>query len=232
MLFTDTFTSGIPRWILLIFVAFTLLTAGGCVTMYSIMVPSTTGIYHTVLPGEDFWRITTAYEADPGIIAEVNRLYNPDDLESGDVLFIPGAKKVIEIPPPSPEELAEELKSGLFSWPVDGMIYSVFGPRWGRMHTGIDISARSGTPVAAARGGDVVFVGRRGGYGVMIEMKHDDHYSTVYAHLRDTYVVEGDRIREGEVIGEVGCTGRCTGPHCHFEILYDGEHRDPLFFLP
>ena len=232
MFFTEKIMTRIIRRMLLVFLALLLFGAGGCVTMSTFMMPSTTGIYHTVLPGEDLWRITTAYEVDPGIVAEVNHLYNPDDLETGDVLFIPGAKKIIEIPPPSPEELAEELKSGLFSWPVDGMIYSVYGPRWGRMHTGIDISARSGTPVAAARGGDVVFVGRRGGYGMMIEITHGDHYSTVYAHLRDTYVVEGDRVREGEVIGEVGCTGRCTGPHCHFEILYDGEHRDPLFFLP
>lgn len=232
MFFSDTPLFRIARLILTIFVVFLFWGAGGCVTMSSFMMPSTKGIYHTVLPGEDLWRITTTYEVDPGIVAEVNRLYNPDDLESGDVLFIPGAKKILEIPPLSPEELAEKLKSGLFAWPVEGMIYSVYGPRWGRMHTGIDISASSGTPVAAARNGDVVFVGRRGGYGIMIEIKHDDHYSTVYAHLRDTYVVEGNRVREGEVIGEVGCTGRCTGPHCHFEILYDGEHRDPLFFLP
>ena len=232
MFLTDTPIPRIARWMLTLFAAFLLFGAGGCVTMSYLMMPSTRGVYHTVLPGENLWRITEAYEVDPGIVAEVNRLYNPDDLECGDILFIPGAKEVLDIPPPSPEELAEELRSGLFSWPVDGMIYSVYGPRWGRMHTGIDISASSGTPIAAAKGGDVVFVGRRGGYGIMIEIKHDDHYSTVYAHLRDTYVVEGDRVREGEVIGEVGCTGRCTGPHCHFEIRYDGEPRDPLFFLP
>jgi len=228
----DTLMSRIARLTATMLVASLLVSVCGCVTMSYLMVPTTPGIHHTVMPGENIWRISEAYEVDPGIVAEVNGLYNPDDLETGDVLFIPGARKVVEIPPPSPEELAEEMKSGLFSWPVDGMIYSVFGPRWGRMHTGIDISASSGTPVAAARDGDVVFVGRRGGYGIMIEIRHDEHYSTVYAHLRDTYVVEGDRVREGEVIGEVGCTGRCTGPHCHFEVLYDGDQKDPLFFLP
>ena len=65
-----------------------------------------------------------------------------------------------------------------------------------------------------------------------MEIRHDEHYSTVYAHLCETKVKEGDMVRTGEVIGLVGSTGRSTGPHCHFEVRYDGVAVNPLFFLP
>ncbi|MBN1574489.1 MAG: M23 family metallopeptidase [Deltaproteobacteria bacterium] len=208
-----------------------LLLLPGCETLMT-LVPQQKGVYHTVSPGEDLWRISSVYKVDPKTIAEYNQIYNPDDIESGDKIFIPGARKVLEIPPPTPDELAAKVKRGLFIWPVNGMVFSLFGPRWGRFHWGIDISAPSGTSIVAAGPGDVVFVGRRGGYGITVEIRHDEHYTTVYAHMRKTMVEEGKRVKVGEVIGEVGCTGRCTGPHCHFEVLYDGTQRNPLFFLP
>jgi murein DD-endopeptidase MepM/ murein hydrolase activator NlpD len=208
-----------------------LLLVSGCETLIT-FIPQQKGIYHTVLPGEDLWRISRAYEVDPRTIAEYNQIYNPDDIKSGDKIFIPGAKRVLKVPPPTPEEMAAEVKNGFFIWPAQGMVFSLFGPRWGRFHYGIDISAPSGTPIVAAATGDVVFVGRRGGYGMTVEVKHDEHYVTVYAHMRKTMVKEGDRVRCGEVLGEVGCTGRCTGPHCHFEVHYDDTPRNPLFFLP
>jgi murein DD-endopeptidase MepM/ murein hydrolase activator NlpD len=183
-------------------------------------------------PGEDLWRISRTYEIDAKTITEFNEILNPDDIKEGDKIFIPGARKVLEVPPPTYEELAEVAKKGLFIWPVEGMIYSLFGPRWGRMHNGIDISAPVGTPVSTSRGGDVVFVGWKGGYGKVVEIKHDEHYMTVYAHLSKIFVEEGDSVKDGGVIGNVGCTGRCTGPHLHFEIRYDDIPRNPLYFLP
>jgi murein DD-endopeptidase MepM/ murein hydrolase activator NlpD len=209
----------------------TIFLLAGCESLM-MLVPTKNGVYHTVSPGEDLWRISKAYEVEPRIIAEYNQVYNPNDVKTGDKLFIPGVKKVLEIPPPTPAEMAEKVKKGLFIWPVQGMIFSLFGPRWGRFHSGIDISAKSGMPIVAAGDGDVVFVGRRGGYGIIVEIKHDEHYVTVYAHMRRAVVKEGNRVVAGEVIGEVGSTGRSTGPHCHFEVHYDGIKRNPLFFLP
>ena len=213
---------------------FFIVTLSACATL-TMLMPTTGGVYHTVGPGEDLFRISRAYDIEPRVVAELNRIYNPNDISTGDEIFIPGVKKVLEVPPPTPEEMAEEVRKGLFIWPVEGMIYSLYGPRWGRMHYGVDISAPRGTPIVAAADGYVVISGRRngyGGYGITVEIKHDEHYSTVYAHLCETMVKEGDKVRAGEKIGLVGSTGRSTGPHCHFEVRYDGVAMDPLFFLP
>lgn len=215
-----------------VFLALLFFLPSACATLNTLTLESSRGVYHTVGPDEDIWRISRAYEVDAKTIMESNEIYNPDDIKEGDKIFIPGARKVLEVPPPTYEELAEAAKKGLFVWPVDGMIYSLFGPRCGRIHKGIDISAPIGIPVSASRDGDVVFAGRRGGYGNVVEIKHDDHYMTVYAHLSKVFVKEGDSVKRGDVIGNVGSTGRTTGPHLHFEIRYDDIPRNPLYFLP
>jgi murein DD-endopeptidase MepM/ murein hydrolase activator NlpD len=214
----------------LLYLAVFLLLAA-CTTMF----PVTKGVFHTVGPGEDLWRISKAYDVDPTVLADVNGIYNPEDVGTGDRLFIPGAKKALIIPPPSIEELAAKVQKGVFIWPVQGMIFSLYGPRWGRIHEGIDISAPRGTPIVAAKDGIVVVTGRKagyGGYGNTVEIKHDDGFTTRYAHLSKMEVKEGDVVKAGDIIGFVGCTGRCTGPHCHFEIRYHDVPLNPLYFLP
>ncbi|MBN2223771.1 MAG: LysM peptidoglycan-binding domain-containing M23 family metallopeptidase [Deltaproteobacteria bacterium] len=201
---------------------------GACTTM----IPVKKGVYHTVGPGEDVWRIANVYEVDPKVVAEVNGIYNPEDINVGDTLFIPGAKKTLVVPPPTIEELAAKLQKGAFVWPVQGMIFSLFGPRWGRLHEGIDISAPRGTPIVAAKDGIVIAAERKQGYGNTVEIKHSNGFTTRYAHLSETVVKEGDTVKGGQVIGSVGCTGRCTGPHCHFEIHYHDVPLNPLYFLP
>ena len=199
------------------------------------MFPVKSGILYTVGPGEDLWRIADAYDVDPKIVAEVNGIYNPDDVSAGDTIFIPGAKKALVVPPLSIEELAAKIQKGVFIWPVQGIIFSLYGPRWGRLHEGIDISAPRGTPIVAAKDGIVIVAGGKsgyGGYGNTVEIKHDDGFTTRYAHLSETVVKEGDSVKAGDIIGSVGCTGRCTGPHCHFEILYHEIALNPLYFLP
>ncbi|MEX1323363.1 MAG: M23 family metallopeptidase [Synechococcaceae cyanobacterium] len=87
------------------------------------------------------------------------------------------------------------------------------------MHTGIDLAASTGTPVVAGLGGRVVSSGVAGGYGLAVELEHDNpRRRTLYAHLSELYVKSGDRVRQGEVIGRVGSTGLSTGPHLHFEL--------------
>ncbi len=87
------------------------------------------------------------------------------------------------------------------------------------MHSGKDLAAPEGTPVVAALGGRVVSSGLAGGYGLAIEIDHDNpRRRTLYGHLSELYVKDGDRVRQGEVIGRVGSTGLSTGPHLHFEL--------------
>jgi murein DD-endopeptidase MepM/ murein hydrolase activator NlpD len=113
------------------------------------------------------------------------------------------------------------------TWPADGKLTSEFGPRWGRMHKGIDIAADTGTPIVAAEDGRVVFSGWMSGYGQTIEIDHGDGMMTRYAHQSQTVASEGARVDRGQVIGRVGMTGSATGPHLHFEVRIDDKARDP-----
>ncbi len=92
------------------------------------------------------------------------------------------------------------------------------------MHSGRDLAAPEGTPVVAALAGRVVSSGEAGGYGLAIEVEHDNpRRRTLYGHLSELYVKEGERVKQGEVIGRVGSTGRSTGPHLHFELRVPQE---------
>jgi murein DD-endopeptidase MepM/ murein hydrolase activator NlpD len=99
------------------------------------------------------------------------------------------------------------------------------------MHTGLDFRAASGDPVRATANGKVVSAAWAGGYGRMVEIDHGNGLSTRYGHLSEINVRVGDQIKIGQVIGEVGSTGRSTGPHLHYETRIDGEAVDPQKFL-
>ncbi|HSK96670.1 MAG TPA: M23 family metallopeptidase [Euzebyales bacterium] len=118
------------------------------------------------------------------------------------------------------------------AWPAKGEKTSEFGPRWGRMHKGIDIAADTGTPIVAASDGRVTFSGWKGGYGKTIEIDHGDGVVTRYAHQSETVATDGAEVDRGQVIGRVGMTGSATGPHLHFEVRIDDEARDPRTALP
>ena len=125
--------------------------------------------------------------------------------------------------------------SGQLSFPVPGArITSPFGPRVhpifgdSRMHTGIDIGAGAGTPIRAAADGVVVHAGSRGGYGNATIIDHGNSLATLYAHQSVIHVAEGQRVTRGMVIGNVGCTGYCTGPHLHFEARVNGTPVNPV----
>ena len=126
------------------------------------------------------------------------------------------------------------LGSGRFTWPVPQFykVSSHFGKRGIRNHDGIDIPAPRGTPIVSVDHGVVVYSnnGIRG-YGNMIVIAHSDDIFTVYAHNRKNIVGKGDRVRKGQLIGEIGNTGRSTGPHLHFEIRVKNQVRNPAQFL-
>jgi murein DD-endopeptidase MepM/ murein hydrolase activator NlpD len=97
-----------------------------------------------------------------------------------------------------------------------------------RAHKGIDYAAPTGTPIRTVGDGVVEFASTQRGYGNVIEIKHRDGKSTLFAHLSRIDVTKGQKVEQGDIIGAVGSTGFSTGPHLHFEFRIDGEHRDPL----
>jgi murein DD-endopeptidase MepM/ murein hydrolase activator NlpD len=118
-----------------------------------------------------------------------------------------------------------------FIWPVNGPVVSPFGMRWGRLHAGIDIAVASGTPIHAAAAGRVVLAGWVGGYGNYTCIDHGGGVATCYAHQSSIAVGAGASVSQGQVIGYVGCTGHCFGPHLHFEVRVNGSPVDPLGYL-
>jgi murein DD-endopeptidase MepM/ murein hydrolase activator NlpD len=115
-------------------------------------------------------------------------------------------------------------------WPVNGPVVSPFGWRWGRMHEGIDIAVGYGTPIVAAASGTVIYAGWMGGYGNLIIIDHGGGVATAYGH-QSSFAVGGGPVSQGQVIGYVGCTGHCFGPHLHFEVRINGSPVDPLGYL-
>jgi murein DD-endopeptidase MepM/ murein hydrolase activator NlpD len=120
--------------------------------------------------------------------------------------------------------------SGNFGWPVSGAITQ----KYYALHPGIDIGAAKGTPVHAADSGYVRLAGwdpEPVSYGNEVVIDHGNGYATRYAHLSAIMVDAGDSVKKGQLIGRVGSTGNSTGPHLHFEINQNGNHRNPFSYL-
>jgi murein DD-endopeptidase MepM/ murein hydrolase activator NlpD len=142
------------------------------------------------------------------------------------------AKRIAEIqgvPYAEPSDITPS--SAGFTWPTSGQITSGFGPRWGRMHQGLDVAAPTGRPITAAKSGKVIVAGWSGGYGNLVVIDHGGGLSTAYAHQSRIAVKVGDPVTQGGLIGYIGSTGPSTGPHLHFEVRVNGAARDPLPYL-
>lgn len=114
---------------------------------------------------------------------------------------------------------------------ANAVISDVYGPRWGRMHWGMDFSCRTGTEVLASAGGTVSEAVYRNDYGYTVVINHGDGMQTRYAHMSQLLVGEGDSVNQGDVVGLSGSTGDSTGPHLHFEIIADGYRVNPEEYL-
>lgn len=121
-----------------------------------------------------------------------------------------------------------------FSWPAAGKLTSRYGRRWGRMHKGIDIAGPIGTPINAAADGTVIASGwNSGGYGNLVEVRHNDGTITRYGHNSRLSVTVGQTVRQGQQVAEMGSTGHSTGSHLHFEIRPTGGNAvNPIAHLP
>jgi murein DD-endopeptidase MepM/ murein hydrolase activator NlpD len=126
---------------------------------------------------------------------------------------------------------------GVLTWPLNGTVTSFFGyrvhPILGvrKLHTGIDINGSSGAPIVASADGKVILAQTYGGYGRAVVIDHGGGMSTLYAHQSAIAVAVGQSVIRGQVIGYVGCSGSCTGPHLHYEVRLDGVPVDPLQYL-
>lgn len=196
------------------------------------------GRWYVVAAGDTVSAIASRYGVAQDDIIELNGLVDPDRLEVGQRLFLYGVEEVVRrLPkksggPTPPKSGGAELPA--LAWPMtEGVVSSGFGERWGRPHKGIDIAAPEGTPIYAAADGEVVFAeASDGGYGKLVIIEHSGGCLTVYAHNSRILVDEGQTVRQGAPIAEVGSTGRSTGPHLHFEIRIDANAVDPLIHLP
>lgn len=194
------------------------------------------GVYHQVGGSDTIEGIASTFKTDPQLIIDMpaNQL-DPNNLiiKPGQWLIVPGGSKPFK--PRAVRTYAGPVPDGAFSgtgsfgWPASGSIsQDFFG-----YHPGLDIAAWEGASVLAADTGYVVASGwDNTGYGISVVIDHGNGFQTLYAHLSSAYVTAGENVTKGEQIGEMGCTGNCTGPHLHFEVRNGTVQRNPYGFLP
>jgi len=201
-----------------------------------VKIPPVTGIVHKVNSGESIYSIAKRYTTDAQKIANwpFNDFADTDTfaLTVGQTLYVPDGVPPQEKPRiirgRAPTIAAGSPGSGSFIWPTSGSISQ--SPIW--YHMAVDISNRSLPPVIAADTGTVTYAGCiKGGYGCHVRINHANGYETLYAHMSQLYVSQGQGISRGVAVGKLGSTGRSTGPHLHFEVRSGGKLLNPLGFL-
>jgi len=188
---------------------------------------------------QTLYRICKTYGVDLKKVSFFNGISDPSRIQTGQRIFITGAKKVLKVEiyiedvVAEPGEKAKIVYKKLdFIWPIEGKVSDVFEEVEDRRHQGIDISSPLGTPIRASHDGMVIYSNNTiKGYGNLIILRHSEEYVTVYAHNQVNLVEEGTWVEKGQFIGKVGQTGRASGPHLHFEIRKNNKTLDPMLFL-
>ncbi|HWH71151.1 MAG TPA: M23 family metallopeptidase [Candidatus Sulfotelmatobacter sp.] len=208
------------------------LTGDKFTTGQVLKVPGAQPVRHyTVQQGDSLWELADRYGLPlEDLLASNPQIGNPGHLQIGQEIILPGSGAVAA--QQAVAAAAFPSLRGVFAWPVLARISSPFGPRDGRNHNGIDLAAQMGDPIKAARDGEVILSGPVSGYGETVILRHEDGSRTLYAHASRRLVQAGERVRQGEVIAEVGSTGHSTGPHLHFEIIVNNKPYDPMLYLP
>jgi len=199
-------------------------------------IPPVTGVVHKVRRGETVYSIAKKYRVNPQNIVDFpfNTFLNDETfaLAVGQTLIIPEgimpkAQPRIKRPSLASVSVGTAAK-GMFIWPTSGRITQ----RYSWYHPAIDIANKNAPPIVAAAGGKVVTViYSRYGYGHHVIIDHGNGYRTLYAHMSNIYVKKGQRVSQGQSIGQMGSTGRSTGTHLHFEIIKNGVKINPLTTL-
>ena len=206
--------------------------------------PSVDGVIHKVASGETLWDIAQVYDVDVQDILDANEIASAGTLKIGQELIIPGADEVkgvlaqrksssvVAVSKTSSKKTATSSRgSAGIIWPLRGIITSVFGPRWGTIHKGIDIAAPTGTNVVAAMSGTVIYSGWESGYGNLVVIEAYNGLESYYGHNSKLVVKTGQKVSRGQLISKVGSTGDATGPHLHFEIRKGGVPVNPMGYL-
>lgn len=207
----------------------------------TLKIPPITGIVHKVKKGDTVYSVAKYYNTDAqGIVDYPFNTFTNDEsfaLAVGQTLYIPdGVMPKVDLWAPGDLYVAQKtpnagtvVASGSFIWPTSGVISQGF--KW--YHRAIDIANGTGTPILAADSGKVILAGwpDNVGYGNRVLIDHGNGFITLYAHMSKVSVVAGQTVKRGEQIGQIGSTGRSTGPHCHFEIRASGKTQDPMAYL-
>jgi murein DD-endopeptidase MepM/ murein hydrolase activator NlpD len=219
---------------LLAVVCFTL-TGCGVVGLGSQNPAPAQPVYHTVRSGENLHQIGKTYGVEPDRLAILNGIRNPRAIPVGTRLLVryetrrgsgvsksnePRVERATYAPPRKGTPPKAAYTDGIILWPVaTGNIVSKFGPRSSSFHDGLDIAAPSGTPIYAAHSGVVLYSDNElGGYGNLVILRDKSGMTSIYGHCRRRLVSEGEQVKRGQVIAEVGSTGHSSGPHLHFEV--------------
>jgi len=199
------------------------------------------GVEHTVKSGDTVLAIARKYSADASQVVSFNTLADAGDLRIGEVLIIPGGVRQAAAPvvrtnaiarifaPPkgSTSSTAAPSGSGMI-WPADLRVITQY---FGWSHTGLDIDCHYTNDNYAADDGIVQFSGWKGGYGLTVEVNHGNGVVTRYAHAARNYVSIGQSISRGQPVALCGTTGRSTGTHLHFEVISNGQFKNPLSYI-
>ena len=175
---------------------------------------------YRIQSGDTLWGISRRYKVSLQDLMKVNNLNEKSTLQIG---------QSIRIPSHLPQNY--EKASSSFLWPVSGRVSSSFGMRGGRLHSGIDILAPSGTLIKASRSGVVSFSGWMNGYGRVVIVDHQDGWQTLYAHNSVNLVNKGQKVNQGDAVARVGMTGNATTYHVHFEVRKNGKCLNPSDYL-
>ncbi|WP_419835050.1 peptidoglycan DD-metalloendopeptidase family protein [Endozoicomonas atrinae] len=216
--------------------------------------PKVTSGQHIVQRGETLYSIAWLYSRDFRELAQNNNIRSPYIIYPGQKINLSirrygvATSSVAPVSQPkkavtksnesvkkytakSSAKKSSSFTSGGWQWPAHGKIISAYSLKM-PVNKGIDIGGKLGEPVKAAASGEVVYAGSDlSGYGRLIILKHNSSYLSAYAHNRDLLVNEGDSVKAGQKIAEIGSTGT-TEPKLHFEIRRDGKPVDPMGYLP
>jgi murein DD-endopeptidase MepM/ murein hydrolase activator NlpD len=172
-------------------------------------------------------------------VLQASAVAMPAEIKSARVLHLETQKALLERASTLLASYTPPKPSQSFIWPLSGrlMLTSFYGRRnisvgGNTFHAGVDIAARTGTPIEASRPGIVSKAGWGGSYGYVVFIDHDDGSQTRYAHQSQLGVRVGQYVNQSDIIGYTGNTGASTGPHLHFEIRFNGRSVDPLGYLP
>ena len=219
------------------------------------------GMFVALEAGETLLELALKNGLSPGELVKLNGFADLSSLTAGQQVFVPSRETPALLSAPPTQTSATQRKALLaqslqhirrapqllrtyeppaqnYLWPLTkkGRISSRFGRRnisvrGNTFHAGVDIAAPPGTPIRATQDGTVSRSGWLGSYGYVVYVDHPSGAQSRYAHMRRVDVYAGQRVQQGDVLGEVGSTGASTGPHLHFELRFNGYAADPLGYL-